>query len=84
MSDSLQKNILVFDSGVGGLSVYKEISQLLPNHNYTYVFDNEAYPYGELDQQVLVRRVQSIVASFVATHAIDIVVIAGNTASTIV
>ncbi|MEZ9934639.1 glutamate racemase, partial [Vibrio sp. 10N.261.49.C12] len=32
VSDSLQKNILVFDSGVGGLSVYKEISQLLPNH----------------------------------------------------
>ncbi|MCC4819412.1 glutamate racemase [Vibrio lentus] len=84
VSDSLQKNILVFDSGVGGLSVYKEISQLLPNHNYTYVFDNEAYPYGELDQQVLVRRVQTIVASFVATHAIDIVVIACNTASTIV
>ncbi|WP_198595150.1 glutamate racemase [Vibrio splendidus] len=84
VSDSLQKNILVFDSGVGGLSVYKEISQLLPNHNYTYVFDNEAYPYGELDQQVLVRRVQSIVASFVASHAIDIVVIACNTASTIV
>ncbi|WP_372124350.1 glutamate racemase [Vibrio pomeroyi] len=84
MSDSLQKNILVFDSGVGGLSVYKEISQLLPNHNYIYVFDNEAYPYGELDQQVLIRRVQSIVASFVASHAIDIVVIACNTASTIV
>lgn len=84
VSESIQKNILVFDSGVGGLSVYKEISQLLPNHNYTYVFDNEAYPYGELDQQVLVRRVQSIVASFVASHAIDIVVIACNTASTIV
>ena len=84
MSESIQKNILIFDSGVGGLSVYKEISQLLPNHNYTYVFDNEAYPYGELDQQVLVRRVQSIVASFVASHAIDIVVIACNTASTIV
>ncbi|MBO7914216.1 glutamate racemase [Vibrio splendidus] len=84
VSDSLQKNILVFDSGVGGLSVYKEISQLLPNHNYTYVFDNEAYPYGELDQQVLIHRVQSIVTSFVASHAIDIVVIACNTASTIV
>ncbi|MFA0349496.1 glutamate racemase [Vibrio sp. 10N.222.55.C6] len=84
VSKSIQKNILVFDSGVGGLSVYKEISQLLPNHNYIYVFDNEAYPYGELDQQVLIQRVQSIVASFVASHAIDIVVIACNTASTIV
>ena len=84
MAESIQKNILIFDSGVGGLSVYKEISQLLPNHNYIYVFDNEAYPYGELDQQVLIQRVQSIVASFVVSHAIDIVVIACNTASTIV
>ena len=84
VSESIQKNILVFDSGVGGLSVYKEISQLLPDHNYIYVFDNEAYPYGELDQQVLISRVQSIVTSFVASHAIDIVVIACNTASTIV
>lgn len=79
-----QKNILVFDSGVGGLSVYKEIHKLLPNHNYIYAFDNEAYPYGELDQQVLIERVQKIVASFIDSHAIDIVVIACNTASTIV
>lgn len=84
MLDEQQKNILVFDSGVGGLSVYKEINKLLPNHNYIYAFDNEAYPYGELDQQVLIQRVQQIVASFIESHAIDIVVIACNTASTIV
>lgn len=79
-----QKNILVFDSGVGGLSVYKEINKLLPNHNYIYAFDNEAYPYGELEQQVLIDRVEQIVASFIKSHSIDIVVIACNTASTIV
>lgn len=84
MLSKQQKNILVFDSGVGGLSVYQEIHKLLPNHNYIYAFDNEAYPYGELDHQVLVERVQLIVASFVASHSIDIVVIACNTASTIV
>ncbi|PMH45418.1 glutamate racemase [Vibrio sp. 10N.286.49.B3] len=84
MSANQQKNILIFDSGVGGLSVYKEISQLLPNHNYIYVFDNEAYPYGELDKHVLINRVDVITASFIASHTIDLVVIACNTASTVV
>ena len=34
--------VLVFDSGVGGLSVYNEIRQLLPNLHYIYAFDNVA------------------------------------------
>ncbi len=38
--------VLVFDSGVGGLSVYHEIRQLLPNLHYIYAFDNVAFPYG--------------------------------------
>jgi hypothetical protein len=35
--------VLVFDSGVGGLSVYDEIRQLLPNLHYIYAFDNVAF-----------------------------------------
>ncbi|KUI96934.1 glutamate racemase [Vibrio sp. MEBiC08052] len=77
-------NILIFDSGVGGLSVYREIQQLLPEHNYFYLFDNEGYPYGELPQQKLLNRVETLVTSIVTRMAIDIVVIACNTASTIV
>jgi len=77
-------NVLIFDSGVGGLSVYKEIVAKLPQLNYTYIFDNEAYPYGELDHDTLIRRVEAIITRLVAHHQIDIVVIACNTASTIV
>ncbi|USP15343.1 glutamate racemase [Vibrio gazogenes] len=77
-------NILIFDSGVGGLSVYREIIQRLPDHNYFYLFDNEGYPYGELPQQELLHRVEALVTSIVKKMAIDIVVIACNTASTIV
>lgn len=40
--------VLVFDSGVGGLSVYQEIRQLLPDLHYIYAFDNVAFPYGEV------------------------------------
>jgi len=73
----------LFDSGVGGLSVYKEIRQLLPQHNYMYLYDNEAYPYGELSEQVLIERVINLICRFVKSKDIDLVVIACNTASTI-
>ncbi len=47
MESSNQPNVLIFDSGVGGLSVFQEINKRLPEVNYYYLFDNQAYPYGE-------------------------------------
>ncbi|MDV7106378.1 glutamate racemase [Vibrio sp. TH_r3] len=79
-----QPTILIFDSGVGGLSVYQEVKKKLPNSNYIYVFDNQGYPYGELDHDVLISRVINLIRSVVQRHKIDIIVIACNTASTIV
>ncbi|WP_417878179.1 glutamate racemase [Vibrio sp.] len=79
-----KKKVLVFDSGVGGLSVFKEIHRLLPQLDYLYLFDNQAYPYGELDQSVLISRVHQYVSTLVNAYQVDIVVIACNTASTIV
>ncbi|WP_375751806.1 glutamate racemase [Vibrio sp. HN007] len=76
--------VLIFDSGVGGLSVYKEIKRLLPNLEYIYLFDNEAYPYGELPKDVLISRVEKLVVKAVKQEGVDLVVIACNTASTIV
>ena len=43
---SERPTVLVFDSGVGGLSVYDEIRHLLPDLHYIYAFDNVAFPYG--------------------------------------
>lgn len=82
--NSVTSNILVFDSGVGGLSVYQEIQALMPNNNYIYLFDNEAYPYGELTEPQLLERVENLVVRIVKDEMIDVVVIACNTASTIV
>ncbi|WP_234494740.1 glutamate racemase [Vibrio maritimus] len=79
-----RKNILMFDSGVGGLSVFQEIASLLPSENYFYLFDNEAYPYGELAPDVLVDRTCRLIRKMMVRESIDIVVIACNTASTIV
>ncbi|MEQ9872488.1 glutamate racemase [Pectobacterium brasiliense] len=75
--------VLVFDSGVGGLSVYDEIRQLLPDLHYIYAFDNEAFPYGEKSQQFIIERVVEIVNAVQLRHQLALVVIACNTASTI-
>ncbi len=45
--------VLVFDSGVGGLSIYDEIRHLLPDLHYIYAFDNVAFPYGEKTKRLL-------------------------------
>lgn len=84
MSNQIHPSVLIFDSGVGGLSVYQEIKKLLPQVNCTYLFDNEAYPYGELTQDVLIQRVDMLISRHIKKYRVDAVVIACNTASTIV
>ncbi|HHQ4768034.1 TPA: glutamate racemase, partial [Aeromonas veronii] len=76
-------NILVFDSGMGGLTIYREIRRVLPAHNYFYCFDNANFPYGELSEPALIAACTRLVTTMVARHHIDLVVIACNTASTI-
>ncbi|MGV3345685.1 glutamate racemase [Enterobacteriaceae bacterium LUAb1] len=75
--------VLVFDSGVGGLSVYNEMRQLLPNLHYLYVFDNVAFPYGEKEDAFIVNRVVEIVTAVTQRYPLALAVIACNTASTI-
>lgn len=75
--------VLVFDSGVGGLSVYDEIRQLLPDLHYLYVFDNVAFPYGEKSEAFIVERVLDIVTAAASRYPLALVVIACNTASTV-
>lgn len=78
-----QPAILVFDSGVGGLTVHAEIAGLLPDARYIYVADDAAFPYGRLSAEDCVRRVVEVVGRAIRKFAPDIVVIACNTASTV-
>jgi hypothetical protein len=68
--------VLVFDSGVGGLSVYDEIRQLLPNLHYIYAFDNVAFPYGEKSEEFIVERVVEIVTAVQQRYPLALAVIA--------
>ncbi|CEE91260.1 glutamate racemase [Xenorhabdus nematophila str. Anatoliense] len=83
LNKTARPTILVFDSGVGGLSVYKEIRQLLPDLHYIYAFDNEAFPYGEKTADVIIDRVVKVVDAIQKKHPLAVVVIACNTASTV-
>ena len=69
---------------MGGLSVYRELSQTLDGHQYCYLFDNAYFPYGELSESRLVERVVELFSAFVTRYPVDIAVIACNTASTYV
>jgi glutamate racemase len=81
---AVQETILVFDSGLGGLTVYREIAAARPNADFIYVADDAAFPYGTIEEPALVARVVNLVGELIATHRPDLVVIACNTASTIV
>jgi glutamate racemase len=76
--------ILVSDSGLGGLTVFREIARLRPESDYIYLADDAAFPYGALREDGLVARVQSVLNAAIAEYAPDLVVIACNTASTLV
>src|SRR5680860_567002 len=68
------------DSGLGGLSVIKEVKKLLPRENIEYFADNLRQPYGEKNQDELIDYTIQIV-SFLLKKKIKICVIACNTAT---
>jgi glutamate racemase len=76
--------ILVFDSGLGGLTVFREVTALIPAARYVYAADDAGFPYGRLDDAALTARVDAVLARLIAVHGPDLVVIACNTASTLV
>lgn len=75
-------SILILDSGAGGLSVAGEIRNRLPGARYVYLADTEFFPYGMRSESELLYRVCQAIEFATARFAIDIAVIACNTAST--
>ena len=81
---SIAPRLLVFDSGLGGLSVHHAIRDLMPRAETVYVADDAAFPYGDLADLALVERVHHVMAQLIPELTPDLVVIACNTASTLV
>jgi len=81
---SAAPTILVFDSGLGGLTVLREIVATRPEAHYVYVADDAFFPYGHHGEDEIIARVVPLIGELIAAHAPDLVVIACNTASTLV
>nr|BET44385.1 MAG: glutamate racemase [Candidatus Aschnera chinzeii] len=75
--------ILILDSGVGGISIFNEIKQLLPNINYIYCLDNFAFPYGEKDESFIINRLLTLINKICKIHKLCMVILACNTASVV-
>ena len=76
--------ILVFDSGLGGLTVLREVVRARPDAHYLYVADDAFFPYGHHREDEIIDRVVPLVGELISEHHPDLVVIACNTASTLV
>jgi glutamate racemase len=76
-------NLLVFDSGIGGLGVVREIRVLQPGAGIIYLADNAGFPYGEKPDAVLLPRIVGLIGRALDVFKPEAVVIACNTASTI-
>lgn len=76
--------VLIFDSGLGGLTVAREVVQARPDVSYVYAADDAFFPYGAHDEDRLVMRVVPLMGELIKAHEPDLVVIACNTASTLV
>ena len=81
---STPPTILIFDSGLGGLTVLREIVGARPDAHYVYVADDAFFPYGHHGEDQIIARVVPLIGDLIEAHAPDLVVIACNTASTLV
>jgi glutamate racemase len=81
-NDHRNKAIGVFDSGIGGLTVARELFRLLPNEDVVYFGDTGRYPYGPRSPEV-VKRFSRQDVNFLLEHGVKYIVVACNTASSL-
>ena len=76
-----KRPIGIFDSGVGGLTIYEEIHRLLPYENIIYLADSKNAPYGEKSKEEIIA-ISVKNTEFLLSHGCKLIVVACNTAST--
>ena len=77
-------SILVFDSGIGGLTVLREARIAMPERHFIYVGDDAGFPYGDWDEPSLVTRIVSLFDALLGSLSIELAIVACNTASTLI
>lgn len=82
MNEETKGNIGIFDSGIGGVTVLREIVKILPNENYIYYSDSINNPYGDRKQEEIIEICDKIVQNLLKKNC-KAIVIACNTASAV-
>ena len=77
------RRVLVFDSGMGGLTVARAIRDAGPHARLIYAADNAAFPYGDWREDALVDRIVHVIGAFNDIVRPEVIVVACNTASTL-
>src|SRR4051795_8337212 len=65
--------ILVFDSGVGGLTVFREIARARPDARLVYVADDALFPYGKVPENELIDHVVGLIGDLNEAHSPDLI-----------
>lgn len=78
----MEQPIGFFDSGVGGLTIWDAVNQLLPNESTVYLADSAHAPYGEKSPQQIVERSLAASKFLLDNHHCKLIVVACNTATT--
>ncbi len=77
-------SVLVLDSGVGGLTVLREVRAVMPTEQIVYVGDDGGFPYGQWPEDALVERLVGLFTHYLNKHDIKLAIVACNTASTLI
>jgi len=76
--------VIVFDSGIGGLTVLREARVLMPERRFVYIADDSGFPYGDWEEVALGDRIVALFADLIEEHRPALCIVACNTASTVV
>lgn len=77
-------SVLIFDSGIGGLTILREVRVALPGRRIIYVGDDAGFPYGEWNEEKLIPRIVDLFERCVESYTPELAIVACNTASTLI
>jgi glutamate racemase len=82
--DDALKPVLVFDSGIGALTVLREARVLMPERGFIYIADDAGFPYGDWEEDALRERIILLFEKLLKQYSPELCIIACNTAFTLV
>lgn len=82
-ANNVSRPVLVFDSGIGGLTVLREARVLMPERGFIYVADDAGFPYGGWEEEALTARILALFEKLLADYRPELCIIACNTAFTL-